>query len=327
MLRSILRSTSLLAMAAGVIAWSATAWAADVTLRIADVQANTAYETGLKSFAEKVAAATDGRVEVQVTMGTALGSEADIVKQVRQGTLDMAQVGLSGYDKFQLFYIPFLFGPDRLMEFTRSDIAQQWKQDVLEDWGVHLLEYVYFGPRHITANKPILAPADLAGVKIRVPQFPTMVDSFQKWGANVVALPVGELYISLQTGTIDAQENPLNFIVGTSLFEVQDHLSLTSHVQAPRFLFISDQALQQLTPEDQEALRKAASEAAEEIGRELVASEGEYLQTLKDKGMTVHEADPAAFVPLVADVGREEAEEVWGEGVFDRIRSEFGPKE
>jgi tripartite ATP-independent transporter DctP family solute receptor len=327
MLRNTLRLASIAALAVAGTALANLAHAADITLRAADVQANTAYETGLKSFAAKVKEATQGRVEVQVTMGTALGSEADIVKQVRQGTLDIAQVGLSGYDKFQLFYIPFLFGKGRMMEFTRSEIAESWKQSVLKDWNVHLLEYVYFGPRHITANKPILKPQDLQGVKIRVPQFRTMVDSFQKWGANVIALPVGELYISLQTGTIDAQENPLNFIVGTSLFEVQKHLSLTSHVQAPRFLFIGDRALRRLTTADQAALRKAAKEAAEETGRELTAFEDKYLQTLKEKGMTVHEVDPAPFVALVGDVGRSEAESVWGPGIFDRIRREYGPKE
>jgi len=290
------------------------------------VQANTAYETGLKSFAAKVEEATQGRVTVQVTMGTALGSEADIVKQVRQGTLDIAQVGLSGYDKFQLFYIPFLFDKDKMMDFTKSEIADQWKKDVLKDWNVHLLEYIYFGPRHITANKPILKPEDLQGVKIRVPQFPTMVDAFQKWGANVIAMPVGELYISLQTGTIDAQENPLNFVVGTSLFEVQKALSLTAHVQAPRFLFISDQAMQRLTPEDQAALRKAAAEVAADTQKELLTSEEKYLQTLKDKGMTVHEVDPAPFIPLVADVGKDAAEKLWGPGVLDKIRQEYGPK-
>lgn len=325
MLRMMVRSVSLMAIAVAAMAGASIAQAADVTLRAADVQANTAYEKGLKSLAAKVAEATKGRVEIQVTMGTALGSEADIVKQVRQGTLDIAQVGLSGYDKFQLFYIPFLFDKDKMMAFTRSDIAAQWKADVLKDWNVHLLEYVYFGPRHITANKPITKPEDLKGVKIRVPQFPTMVDAFQKWGANVIAMPVGELYISLQTGTIDAQENPLNFIVGTSLFEVQKALSLTAHVQAPRFLFISDAAMKRLSAEDQAAVRKAASEVAADTEKELLASEATYLQTLKDKGMSVTQVDPAPFIPLVADVGKEQTEKLWGPGVLEKIRQEFGP--
>ncbi|MGI6853728.1 TRAP transporter substrate-binding protein [Mesorhizobium sp. 1B3] len=324
MIRNIVRSASLMAIAFAGLSYASLAHA--ITLRAADVQANTAYETGLKSFAAKVEEATQGRVTVQVTMGTALGSEADIVKQVRQGTLDIAQVGLSGYDKFQLFYIPFLFDKDKMMDFTKSEIADQWKKDVLKDWNVHLLEYIYFGPRHITANKPILKPEDLQGVKIRVPQFPTMVDAFQKWGANVIAMPVGELYISLQTGTIDAQENPLNFVVGTSLFEVQKALSLTAHVQAPRFLFISDQAMQRLTPEDQAALRKAAAEVAADTQKELLTSEEKYRQTLKDKGMTVHEVDPASFIPLVSDVGKDAAEKLWGPGVLDKIRQEYGPK-
>jgi tripartite ATP-independent transporter DctP family solute receptor len=322
-----LRNMSLSAAAIAAVLLSGSAGLAATTLRVADVQANTAYETGLKSFAEKVSEYTDDRVRVQVTMGTALGNEADLVKQVRQGTIDMAQVGLSGYDKFALLYIPFLFDQGRMMDFFKSDVAEGWKEDVLNDWGIELLEYVYFGPREITANKPILTPADLSGVKIRVPQFPMMVSAFQAYGANVVALPVGELYISLQTGAIDAQENPLNFIVGSSIFEVQSDISLTNHVQAPRFLFINPNALERLTPEDQEAVRRAAREAVAEEQEELIASEAEYLQTLRDKGMTVHEVDIAPFVELVKDAGRAEAETVWGPGVLDSIRAEYGPKE
>lgn len=115
--------TSFTALTLAALTFSSVAQAATVTLRVADVQANTAYETGLKSFAAKVEAATEGRVKVQVTMGTSLGSELDLVKQVRQGTLDMAEVGLSGYDKFQLFYIPYIFDKNRMMDFTRSEIA------------------------------------------------------------------------------------------------------------------------------------------------------------------------------------------------------------
>ncbi|MCL4186520.1 MAG: TRAP transporter substrate-binding protein [Rhodobacteraceae bacterium] len=321
--------TRLYAAVAGVMLAAGWAGGADaqITLRVADVQANTAYETGLRSFADKVAAYTEGRVVVQVTMGTALGSEAEIVRQVRQGTLDMVQVGLSGYDKFQLFYIPFLFDNDRLMDFTRSDIAEGWKQAVLDDWGVHLLEYVYFGPRQITANKPVLTPEDLRGVKIRVPQFPTMVEAFQNLGANAVALPVGELYVSLQTGAIDAQENPLNFIVGASIFEVQSDLTLTNHVQAPRFMFINAASLGRLTAADQDAVRRAAREAAEQEMAELRASEAEYLRLLQEKGMKVHETDSARFAALVRDVGRAEAEQLWGPGVLDRIRADYGPKD
>ena len=154
-----------------------------------------------------------------------------------------------------------------------------------------------------------------------------MVSAFQAYGANVVALPVGELYISLQTGAIDAQENPLNFIVGASMFEVQSDIALTSHVQAPRFLFINPKSLARLEPQDQEAVRRAAKEAVAQEQEELIASDAAYLQTLRDKGMNVHEVDIAPFVAAVADIGRAEAETVWGPGVLDRIRAEYGPKE
>lgn len=312
-------------MVAGLAALALAAQA-QVNLRVADVQANSAYEEGLKKFASKVETATQGRVKVQVFAGTQLGNELDLVKQVRQGTLDMAQVGLTGYDKFQLLYIPYLFDRGRMMEFTRGDIAKGWREAMRKDWNVELLEYVYFGPRHITSNKPVLKPEDLKGVKIRVPQFPTMVDAFKRWNANVVAMPIGELYISLQTGALDAQENPLNFIVATSLFEVQKHITLTSHVQSPRFFMIGRKALERLTPADQQALRAAAKEHAAEVEKKLLVEEENYLKTLRAKGMTVHEVDVTPFVAAARDVGRAETDKTWGPGVLDKIRTQYGPK-
>ena len=314
---------TLLVGALGALAFAAQA---QINLRVADVQANTAYEQGLQSFAKRVDTATQGRVKVQVFAGTQLGNELDLVKQVRQGTLDMAQVGLTGYDKFQLLYIPYLFDPGRMMDFFRSDTAKGWRESMLKDWNVDLLEYVYFGPRHITANRAVTKPEDLKGIKIRVPQFPTMVDAFTRWNANVVAMPVGEIYISLQTGALDAQENPLNFIVSTSLFEVQKHVSLTSHVQSPRFLMINHKSLERLTPADQQAVRKAASEAAQEIQARLLAEEDAYLKTLRAMGMTVHEVNVGPFVAAARDVGRADTDKIWGPGVLDKIRTQYGPK-
>jgi len=296
-----------------------------ITLRVGDVQANSAYDRGLQSFAKNVEARTKGRVKVQVLTGTQLGNELDMVKHVRAGTLDMCQVGVSGYDKFQMLYVPYLFGKDRMMDFTRSEIAESWRQSLLKDWNVQLLSFVYFGPRHITAKKPITRPDDLKGVKIRVPQLPTLVDAFKAWNANVVAMAIGELYIGLQTGNLDAQENPLSFIVSSSLFEVQSDLTLSAHAQAPRYFMMNDRSLKRLSLEDQKILQEAAREMAADVEKILRAEDEQYLQTVKARGMKVHEIDVTPFVAAVKDVGREQAQKVWGPGVLDKIRSQFGP--
>lgn len=307
------------------VAGRAFAAAAPITLRVGDVQANSAYDRGLQSFGKLVEERTSGRVKVQVLTGTQLGNELDMVKQVRQGTLDMCQVGVSGYDKFQMLYVPYLFGAGKMMDFLKSDIAKSWADSLLKDWSVHLLSYVYFGPRHITAKKPIRTPDDLKGVKIRVPQLPLLVDAFKAWNANVLAMAVGEIYIGLKTGTLDAQENPLNFIVSSSLFEVQTDLSLSAHAQAPRFFMIGDRALKRLTPEDQRIVQATANDMAAEVERNLKTEDAGYLETLKSKGMKVHEIDVKPFVAAVKDVGRAEATKVWGAGVLDRIRNQYGP--
>lgn len=296
-----------------------------ITLRVGDVQANSAYDRALQGLAKDVESRTAGRVRIRVLTGTQLGNELDMVKQVRAGTLDMCQVGVSGYDKFQALYVPYLFGRDRMMAFTRSEIAQSWREALLKDWNVQLLEYIYFGPRHITAKKPILKPEDLRGVKIRVPQLPALVDAFKAWNANVVAMAIGELYIGLQTGNLDAQENPLNFIVSNSMFEVQTDLTMSAHAQAPRFLMINANSLKRLAPDDQKALQAAAKEMSAAVEKTLIAEDAQYLATLKSKGMRVHEINVAPFVAAVRDVGREQANAAWGAGVLDKIRGEFGP--
>lgn len=309
------------------VAAASPARAADplVTLRVGDVQANSAYDRALQGLAKDVEARTKGRVKIQVLTGTQLGNELDMVKQVRAGTLDMCQVGVSGYDKFQALYVPYLFGRDKMMAFTRSEIAQSWRESLLKDWNVQLLEYIYFGPRHITAKKPILKPDDLKGVKIRVPQLPALVDAFKAWNANVVAMAVGELYIGLQTGNLDAQENPLNFIVSNSMFEVQSDLMMSAHAQAPRFLMINANSLKRLSADDQKALQAAAKDMAAAVEKTLVAEDAQYLATVKAKGMKVHEVNVGPFVAAIKDIGREQATKAWGPGVLDKIRGQFGP--
>jgi tripartite ATP-independent transporter DctP family solute receptor len=299
--------------------------AAPVTLRVGDVQANSAYDRGLQALAKDVEGRTKGRVKLQVLTGTQLGNELDMVKQVRAGTLDMCQVGVSGYDKFQMLYVPYLFGRDKMMAFTRSEIGESWRASLVKDWNVQLLEYVYFGPRHMTAKKLIAKPEDLKGVKIRVPQLPALVDAFKAWNANVVAMAVGELYIGLQTGNLDAQENPLNFIISNSLFEVQSDLMMSAHAQAPRFLMIGANSMKRLSPEDQKHLQAAAKDMAASVEKTLRAEDEQYLATAKSKGMKIHEINVAPFVAVVKDIGREQANKVWGPGVLDKIRSQFGP--
>lgn len=280
---------------------SPAAWAQQV-LRLAHNAApgNPKAEASLK-FAELVAQKTDGRVKVEVGGSAQYGDDVEALTSMRLGTLAFSansQGTTSGVvPEYAVLGLPFLF----------QSLPQAWKvldgpvakklDDASKTKGLVLLAMWDNGIRHVSNNvRPIAKPEDLAGVKVRTPPDPMTVDIFKALGANPTPLAFSELYIALQQGVVDGQENPLMNIHSSKLFEVQKFISLTGHKYEATPLLASKMVFDTMSKADQKAVLDAAAEAGK-LNRELSAKADKELRAkMEDAGVKFNTVDPAPFV-------------------------------
>ncbi|MCK9986675.1 MAG: TRAP-type transport system periplasmic protein [Azoarcus sp.] len=288
------------------LAFPAMAQTVKLTLGHGAAPSNPRNEAAVK-FAETVKARTNGRYEIQVAHSAQLGDDAAMVTALRSGTLDMSansQGAMSAVvPEYNALGLPFLF----------SDIQQAWQLldgPVGEELakrtaakGMVVLGYWDNGIRHITNSKrPIKAPADLKGLKIRTPPDAMTVDIMQALGADAQQIKFSELYVALQQGVVDGQENPLANIAASKIYEVQKYLSLTGHKYESTPFLISKRTWDRLAAADQKVFMEAAAEATQ-MQRKLSKEADEKLAgELKAKGVQIDTVDRKAFVDATRTV-------------------------
>ncbi|MFD1414188.1 TRAP transporter substrate-binding protein [Oceanobacillus jeddahense] len=265
-------------------------------------------------FKELVEEKSGGQMEVLVYPNNQLGSESEMVESVALNDLQM--VAASAYSQYNpqisVLELPYLFEDhQQAWDAMDGEVGELAAEPLLED-NLRIIAYFENGFRHITANKPIEDPSDLRGVKIRTPEFPVSLRTFTAFGGNPTPMSFGEVYMGLQQGTIDAQENPVANTYANKLNEVQDYLILTGHQYSPLPVAIGEEFWQSLTSKEQKIVEESALETAQFHRDLLQKNEAEMIEDLKDQGMTVIE-DP--------DV---EAFKEAGEPVYEQFRNNYG---
>jgi len=216
------------------------------------------------------------------------------------GAVDMSlptQGALDKYEKaFATVMSPFVFGSYEEAHAVLDGPFMDWVAPKLEQQGLVMLSNWEWGFRNITNKvRPVNAPEDVAGLKLRTPPEVQLVSAMEALGASVQQIAFPELPNALNQGVVDGQENPIGVIYHFKLFELQPHLALTRHVYNSMVNVINKDSWEKLTPEQQQILREE-SVAAGNLMRRLVAEqEASELQKLKDAGMQVTEPDLAPF--------------------------------
>lgn len=306
MKRKTFTQSLLLAALVSALPLVAQAQAVKLTLGHGAAPGNPRHEASVK-FAEVLKAKTGGRIEVQVAPSAQLGDDAAMVTAVRTGALDMtanSQGAVSAaVPEYAAFGMPFMFSsPAQAFKLLDGPLGQELAQKTA-DKGMILLGTWDNGIRQMTNSKrPIGKVEDMKGLKMRVPPDATLVDIMQALGAEAQQIKFAELYVALQQGVVDGQENPLVNIHASKLYEVQKHLALTNHQFQMTPLLMSKRTWDRLSDADKKAVQEAAAEATA-LQRKLSAdADAKLLDDLKAKGVQVTTVDKAAFAKATAAV-------------------------
>lgn len=251
---------------------------------------------------EEIKKRTNGKYEIQVFPASTLGKEADINQGLTLGTVDIILSGASfagnTYKPLAVTYFPFIFrDADHLLKYAKSDVFKELAKGYDDKSGNHITALNYYGARHVTSSaaKPVAKPEDMKGLKIRVPDAPAYLAFPKSLGANATPIAFAEVYLALQNGTVDAQENPLPTIEAKKFFEVQKNISLTGHIIDSLLTVTSGQLWAKLSADEKKIFSDVMQEAAEKTGREIIASEVRLAEEFKKKGNNVITVDKAAF--------------------------------
>ncbi|HTR05876.1 MAG TPA: TRAP transporter substrate-binding protein [Paraburkholderia sp.] len=278
--------------------------------RCADVHSDT-FPTNMavKYMGEEISKATNGKDSIKVFGNSALGSENDTIDQVRIGALDMARANGAAFNEIvpesMIPSLPFLF---RDIDHFRKVMYGPEGQKILDAFkakGMIALTFYESGARSIYAKRPIKSPADMKGLKVRVQPSDLMVDEIRAMGGTPTPMPFAEVYTGLKTGLVDAAENNLPSYEETKHFEVAPVYSETDHAMTPEVLVFSKKIWDTLTPQEQEAIKKAADDSVPYYVKLWTAREDSAGKTVEKGGATIVPAgqvDRAAFVKAMQPV-------------------------
>jgi tripartite ATP-independent transporter DctP family solute receptor len=282
------------------------------------------YHVWAEWVAEEFAERTDGRYEIVVHPASTLGSQVELAEGLDLGTIDMMYDGQffagTRYGPMALGSAPFVFADYAHWErYRESELFEDLAQGYREATGDDVLALVYYGQRHMTSNTPITTPEDMEGMQVRVPNASLYTMFPRAVGANPTPMAFSEVYLGLQQGVVDAQENPLPTIQAQRFHEVQSHITLTGHITDALLTIVADHTREMMSEEDYAILTELVVEGALRASDEIRQSELDLVEWFRNEGITVNEIDTAPFQDAVAPLLEEEAS--WDAETYDRLQA------
>ena len=267
---------------------------------------------------------TDGRYTMEVFPASQLGKEAALNEALSLGTVDAIYTGVAflgqSYGPISISDYPFTMRSyEHWKAYVNSDLFSEMATEYKNISGNTIATMTYYGARHVTSNKPILAPGDMEGLKIRTPNAPAYQMFPQATGANPTPMAFAEVYLALQQGVVDAQENPLPTIQFKKFYEVQSNINLTGHITNSLAVVVSPVTLGKMG-DDGQALIDALAEAAAATSDEIVQSENELADWFREQGVTVNEVDRSPFMAAVAPLLAGDSVP-WDAETFERLQA------
>jgi len=241
---------------------------------------------------EEIKKRTSGRYEIQVFPASTLGKESDINQGLQLGTVDIIISGVSfaarSYPRIGVGYYPYTFrDADHLLKYAKSDVFKELADGYKQKTGIQTVAVTYYGARHSTSNKPFKSCDEMKGLKMRVPDVPAYMALPRACGANPTPIAFAEVYLALQNGTVDAQENPLPTIEAKKFYEVQKNIILTGHIIDSLVTQVGPHVWNKLSDADKKIFTDVMQEAAANATNDIKKREAELVEEFKKKGINL----------------------------------------
>jgi tripartite ATP-independent transporter DctP family solute receptor len=314
-----------LALAVAVLAFSAGALA-QTKLKWAHVyETSEPYHTAALWAAGEIAKRTGNRYQVEVFPASTLGKESDINQGLTLGTVDIIYTGqlFTGrtYGPLAIGGAPFMFRDfEHWKRYATSplfaELAEGYRQ---KSGGNKVVAITYYGERHVTSNKPINKPEDMKGLKIRVPDAPLYTMFPRAVGANPTPIAFAEVYLALQNGTVDAQENPLPTIDAKKFYEVQKYIVLTGHITDALITIVAGNAWGKLSDADKTTFEAVLREAATRATTEIIDIEKKLGAEFEKRGKAVVKVDRKPFREATMKL-HNGPDATWPKDVYDKLQ-------
>jgi tripartite ATP-independent transporter DctP family solute receptor len=284
------------------------------------------YHTAAVWAAGEIAKRTNNRYTVEVFPASTLGKETDINQGLTLGTVDIIYTGqlFAGrtYGPVAIGGAPFMFRDfNHWKAYAGSPLFQELADGYeKKSGGNKMLAITYYGERHVTSNKPINSPADMKGLKIRVPDAPLYTMFPRAVGANPTPIAFAEVYLALQNGTVDAQENPLPTIDAKKFYEVQKFIVLTGHITDALITIVGAPTWSKLSEADRKIFGTVLKEAAARATAEIIEIEKKLGAEFEKRGKTVTKVDRGPFREAVVKM-HNGPDATWDKATYDKLQA------
>ena len=311
----------------GILALAvSTGVAAQTKLKWAHVyETSEPYHTAAVWAAGEIAKRTNNRYQVEVFPASSLGKETDINQGLTLGTVDIIYTGqlFAGrtHGPLAIGGAPYMFRDfAHWQKFATSplftELGEGYRQ---KSGGNKVVAITYYGERHVTSNKAINRPEDMKGLKIRVPDAPLYTMFPRAVGANPTPIAFAEVYLALQNGTVDAQENPLPTIDAKKFYEVQKFIVLTGHITDALLTIVGGPTWNKLSDADKKTFEAVLREAATRATTEIVDIEKKMSAEFEKRGKTVARVDRKPFRDAVIKL-HNGPDATWPKDVYDKLQ-------
>lgn len=267
-------------------------------------ESSSPYHRGALQAAREFEQATDGRYRVRVFPASSLGKEVALNEAIKLGSIDMIYTGATlasqAYPPIVISDYPFtLRNYEHWQAYRDSALFSELREGYKSVTGTEVIAAVYYGFRHVTSNYPIRTAKDMQGLKIRVPNSPPFLIMPRATGANATPIPFAEVYLGLQQGLVDAQENPLPTIKYKRFYEVQSHINLTGHMSNTLLVMLSKNLQIRMPEVDRDLLKAITQQSAAKTSNEIYRQEMELTNWFEQQGLTIVNTERDEFRELV----------------------------
>jgi tripartite ATP-independent transporter DctP family solute receptor len=280
-------------------------------------------------FKESLDKSSPNQFDVQINLNASLFKQGTEPAAMARGNLELSSI--SAFDiakmvpEFSIFTAGYVVrDPQHQQKVFNGPIGEQLFKTVSDKMDVTVLSTIYLGTRQVNLREArnVRAPADLKGVKLRMPGTKEWLFLGEALGATATPLAFGEVYLGLKTGTIDGQDNPLPTVRAAKFYEVTKQLVLTNHLVDGIFIAISNKAWNALNATQKQNLRAAAAAAAQFNNDNRIKEEAQIVDFFKQQGLQVTTPDVDAFRKAVQDTyAKSEYAKVWPAGLLERINN------